>query len=451
MDAETGSPPPLEPVAPAPPPLPFPGPDLQRALEVEPPPRPLGRAEGTLYLIALPVLYLFGSVLSFLPSLGTPIGYVVLVDQAFNMAGIALLALLAFGLPPRREMGLARPPARRVLLVAGFAAANFLVISGLSSWINSLLFSAETVRDQSRGIAELLLAVDTPMEKVLLFLALVVGAPLAEETLFRGLLQNLLVRWWRPWVGIFVTALVFTAFHFVPLRFPLVFEIAVILGLIYHLSGSLWLCITCHAVTNALSQGIFYGPQHASEALSRPAALIPAALAWLMLGALLLNDLRRGPAPPRTALPMQMRGGWFLLRLAGFWAVALVLGFLAIPLAGTGAVALQRKGLLELQPVRHDIDESLQTDAAWERFFDLDSAVRAQVKTGKVPVDVYVTWLQSARDDFRRSLSLGPRLDAKTAVETEQPLPVERAALDRILAGAVKRFGIAPPSQRTLL
>src|SRR4051794_1519849 len=188
MDAETGSPPPFEPVAPAPPPLPFPGPDFQRALEVEPPPRPLSRAEGTLYLIALPVLYLFGSVLSFLPSLGTPVGYVVLVDQAFNMAGIAVLALLAFGLSPRREMGLARPPARRVLLVAGFAAANFLVISGLSSWINSLLFSAETVRDQSRGIAELLLAVDTPMEKVLLFLALVVGAPLAEELLFRGLL-----------------------------------------------------------------------------------------------------------------------------------------------------------------------------------------------------------------------------------------------------------------------
>lgn len=169
------------------------------------------------------------------------------------------------------------------------------------------------------------------MEKVLLFLAIVVGAPLAEELFFRGLLQNLLVRWWRPWVGILVTAL------------------------------------------------------------------------------------------------------------------------LAIPLAGPDAIALQRKGLLELQPIRHDIDESLQTDAAWERFFDIDSAVRAQVKTGKVTVDVYETWLQSTRDDFRRSLSSSPRLDAKTAVEAQQPLPAERAALDRILAGVVKRFGIAPPSTRTVL
>jgi hypothetical protein len=59
-----------------------------------------------------------------------------------------------------------------------------------------------------------------------------------------------------------------------------------------------------------------------------------------------------------------------------------------------------------------------------------------------VPVAAYKAWLRSVRDDLRRSLPAGAHVDAKTAVEAAEPLPVERAALDRIRAGVVKRFGI---------
>jgi membrane protease YdiL (CAAX protease family) len=391
---------------------------------------------------AFPMLYLFGSVLSYLPSLGTPLGYVVMVDQVFNMAAIALLGLMAFGLPPRRSLGLERPPARRVLLVAGFAAANFVVAAVLSMGVNDWLFSPETVRVQSRDLVQSLLSVDTPMERVWLFLAMVVGAPVAEELFFRGFFQNLLARWWRPSSAILATAVVFTFFHFVPLRFSLVFEMALVMGVLYHRSGSLWLNIVFHAVTNAIAQGFFYAPQSASESLQRGPVFIPATLAWAVLGWLLQRELRHSPVPQRNERPTTMRWGWFLFRMGGFWAGALILGLLAIPLAGPSAVALQRGNIGDLRLLTGQIDKLWETDAAWSEFFRIQSAVRAEVKRGKVPVDAYKDWLKSVRNDLRRTLPRRPVLDPRSAVKAEKPLPAERAALERIRAGAVKRFGI---------
>lgn len=433
----------------SPPPIPEPPPPLLFPRPL--PPRPLTALEGTLFLGFLPVLYLLGTMLSFLPSLGTPLGYVVLTDQAFNMAAIALLGLMAFGLSPRRHLGLARPPARLILLVAAFAAANFVVAAVLSTGVNSWLFTAESVRDQGRLLADSFLAVDTPMEKVWLFLAMVVGAPIAEELFFRGLLQNLLVRWLRPGSGILMTALVFTAFHFVPLRFSLVLEMALILGLLYQRSGYLGLGIVFHAVTNAVAQGVFYAPEGVSVALSRGPVFIPAAFAWTLLGWLLQRELRKLPRPEREERPVAMRWGWFFVRMGGCWILAAVFGLLAIPLAGSNAVALQRQTAFAPDGLSRKINESWETDAAWGEFFLLHSAVRAEVKQGKVSLRDYEGWLRSVRDEQERFLPAKPTLDAREAVEAEAPLPVERAALDRIRVGAVRRFGIEPPRPESSL
>ena len=408
----------------------------------EPPPQVQRPVEGTLIVAALPILYLFGSLASYLPTFGTPLGYVVLVDQVFNMAGLALLGLMAFGFSPRRQLGLARPPARLVLLVAAFAAVNFVIAAVLSTGINDWLFAPAEIRAQSRGLVESFLAVDTPMEKVWLFLAMVVGAPMAEELFFRGCFQNLLSRWWQPGTVVLGTATVFTSLHFVPLRFALVFEMALVLGILYHRVGSLWLNVVFHAVTNAMAQGFFYASPSASEALDRGAVFIPAAFVWALLGWLLQRELRGVPRPSRDELPTPMRWGWFGVRLAGVWVLALVFGLLAIPLAGPNAVALQRRTSFEMQPVTGEIGKRWETDAAWGEFFRIQSAVRAEVKRGRVPVAAYTAWLRAVRDDLRSSLPAEAHVDPKTAAEAAAPLPVERAALDRIRAGAVKQFSV---------
>jgi membrane protease YdiL (CAAX protease family) len=88
-----------------------------------------------------------------------------------------------------------------------------------------------------------------------LWLAVNLGvAVLAEELLFRGLLQTRLVSWLGAWAGIGLTALLFAAVHvpFSPL-FAVVAGIAGLgYGLIFHFSGRISLAIALHGAVNLL-------------------------------------------------------------------------------------------------------------------------------------------------------------------------------------------------------
>jgi hypothetical protein len=90
-------------------------------------------------------------------------------------------------------------------------------------------------------------------EELWLWLAVNLGvAVLAEELLFRGLLQTRLVSWLGIWPGILLTALLFGAVHapFSPL-FAIVAGVAGLgYGLVFHYSGRLSLAIALHAAVN---------------------------------------------------------------------------------------------------------------------------------------------------------------------------------------------------------
>jgi hypothetical protein len=90
-------------------------------------------------------------------------------------------------------------------------------------------------------------------EGVWLWLAVNLGvAVLAEELLFRGLLQTRLIGWLGVWPGILLTALLFGAVHapFSPL-FAVVAGIAGLgYGLVFHYSGRLSLAVALHGAVN---------------------------------------------------------------------------------------------------------------------------------------------------------------------------------------------------------
>ncbi|MDH1261476.1 CPBP family intramembrane metalloprotease [Pseudomonas sp. GD03944] len=92
-------------------------------------------------------------------------------------------------------------------------------------------------------------------EWLMLWLAINLGVTvLAEELLFRGLLQTRLVQWLGPWPGVLLTALLFGAVHapFSPL-FAVIAGIAGLgYGLVFHYSGRLSLAIALHLAVNLL-------------------------------------------------------------------------------------------------------------------------------------------------------------------------------------------------------
>ena len=94
-----------------------------------------------------------------------------------------------------------------------------------------------------------------------LFTLIVIGfAPaIFEEILFRGAMQQLLIKWSRnAWVGIIITSLIFSVVHFSYYGFLSRFALGIMLGFMFHYSKSLWLPIIAHFVNNGVAVTMMY-------------------------------------------------------------------------------------------------------------------------------------------------------------------------------------------------
>jgi uncharacterized protein len=81
-----------------------------------------------------------------------------------------------------------------------------------------------------------------------------VTAALTEEVFFRGALQKIFSHWWKmPMLSIILTGLLFSAVHFSFYGFLTRAMLGIVLGLIYHYSGSIWLSILGHFFNNAIA------------------------------------------------------------------------------------------------------------------------------------------------------------------------------------------------------
>ena len=88
-----------------------------------------------------------------------------------------------------------------------------------------------------------------------IFLA-VVAAPIVEEFLFRGILQNYMFSLTqKPWLSILVTSLLFAMVHGFTLKYhwPALFALSCCMGYAYIKSGSLFRSMIIHATFNAVS------------------------------------------------------------------------------------------------------------------------------------------------------------------------------------------------------
>ena len=88
--------------------------------------------------------------------------------------------------------------------------------------------------------------------RFLFFVSVVFCAPVAEEILFRGPVQNGLVRGVGPRVGVLLTAVFFALYHMDPLHMIGVFFIGLFLSWLRAYGGSLWPCILAHVLNNLL-------------------------------------------------------------------------------------------------------------------------------------------------------------------------------------------------------
>ncbi len=117
---------------------------------------------------------------------------------------------------------------------------------------------------------------ETLPNQILLFVTIAVLAPIAEEILFRGLLQTSLGRYLPWWAAIIISAILFGAVHGQPEALLPLAMLGAGFGLIYHLTGSLRTCIILHVINNSAALLIpkFIDLPETTEASGRAAGMI---------------------------------------------------------------------------------------------------------------------------------------------------------------------------------
>lgn len=115
------------------------------------------------------------------------------------------------------------------------------------------------MEDSTTGMVEGLLTMNSPMELAFNLLVIAVMPAIGEELLFRGIVQPKLTKYFKnPIVGIWLTAIVFSAIH---MQFEGFFPrmiLGAMIGYLFYWTNNLWVPIVAHFVNNGLQVVVAY-------------------------------------------------------------------------------------------------------------------------------------------------------------------------------------------------
>lgn len=186
-----------------------------------------------------------------LEAIGASAGVTVIAGGLAGWVGLAgwpMLITTWRGNGPRIDLGL-----RLTWHELGWGVVTgviALVLAAVLTLISTAIFGEF---DSAAGeVARSIVAESNRLALIGFGLMLMVGAPIAEELAFRGLLfAGLRKRGVRPALTVVITAVVFALFHFEPVRLGVLIAIGLVLGVARARSGSLGVSIVAHAVNNA--------------------------------------------------------------------------------------------------------------------------------------------------------------------------------------------------------
>jgi uncharacterized protein len=175
------------------------------------------------------VAVLWGLVLSAVIQIGL-LGLYLRRNDRFRTIGLDSFGRLSFA----KTAGLA------VVLIIAAMIANFLYATYVIPGIR-----------MQEDMAKMLASIPRTPENIAAgFFAIAIAAPLVEELLFRGLLQNAFARFIPIWAAILLSSLAFAAVHGQPYAIPGLMTLSIAFGYIYHRTGSLRTNILLHMLNN---------------------------------------------------------------------------------------------------------------------------------------------------------------------------------------------------------
>ena len=161
---------------------------------------------------------------------------------------------------PMQQLGFNRTVSNKQIGLVALIATAALFVSGSLGAVNELIPMPASFLKLARSIEEsyktamLSMATMHSVTDYILSLLVIALAPaIIEEVLFRGSMQNILVGWTKnAWIGIIITAIIFSAIHGSYFGLLPRFALGIILGLIYYKSKNIWLSIFMHFINNGV-------------------------------------------------------------------------------------------------------------------------------------------------------------------------------------------------------
>jgi membrane protease YdiL (CAAX protease family) len=240
--------------------------------------------------------------------------------QVLSVSGMFVMAPMAFAYFTYSNREEAIGFGKRIdflllIVVAVIILMASYPVDGLVKLNESLLYrlfdaeGQESFRIQQEAMTRqmvMMLESDHWLEDVFSFLMIACLPALAEELLFRGVLQKELLRGLGVFPGIILTAILFALTHWQPVNLLGLFFFGLILGLMRYWSNNLWYPIAGHFVNNAVVWiSVKQSPLSLDQALNeRPESdpfIYALTFAGLLFGLLLFWWLlqKRGHRPMR--------------------------------------------------------------------------------------------------------------------------------------------------------
>lgn len=226
--------------------------------------------------------------------------YELMLLQAINHLGTFLLPALAYWyLIERRTWG--QFNVRPLWAVSAFGSVALIVIAfmpfdGLVIEWNQNIHLPQTlapleqwIRDKEKsleGITRYLTTFSSPAQLIVALLVIAVIPGIGEEVLFRGILQRNFSYWTRNvHVGIWLSAILFSAIHIQFLGFFPRMLLGALFGYLYLWSGNLWVPVFAHFVNNGFTVVMVYMHQRKMVSVNIESnELVPVWGAMLSLG-----------------------------------------------------------------------------------------------------------------------------------------------------------------------
>lgn len=138
------------------------------------------------------------------------------------------------------------------LAIGGYISAVLLVLVtslvGIDSWIVTVFGPLEL-----QEVVQLMAETDDPALKIAIGTAAVVVAPIVEEIFFRGYLYTVAKRFSDRFFAAIISSLIFALMHgSIHAVIPL-FVLAMIMALLFEMTGSLWAPIALHMLFNGIT------------------------------------------------------------------------------------------------------------------------------------------------------------------------------------------------------